>query len=140
MEGTPPVIVPGKYAAGDVKAAVDIGFPIRYVAKPEIAIVALQNIISIDLDGSKPDLNPSLGIATNPIAPVSLVIFATLQVVDFDFTNGLTVPATARVQFSPNQKLDIGVEFTFLNVKPPDGVKFYDNRFLTLFVGTRFGK
>jgi len=134
------MVVPGKYAGGSAKASIDLGFPLRYVAKPEIAIVALQNVISIDLDGSKPDLNPSLGIATNPIAPVSLVIFATLKVGDFDFTNALTIPATARVEFSPNQKLDIGAEFTFLNVKPPEGQKFYDNRFLTLFMAARFGK
>jgi hypothetical protein len=69
-----------------------------------------------------------------------VVMFATLQVVDFDFTNKLTVPATARVQFSPNQKLDLGLEFTFLNMKPPEGAKFYDNRFLTLFLASRFGK
>jgi hypothetical protein len=134
------MIVPGDYEGGDLKASIDLGFPLRYVAKPEIAIVALQNVISIDLDGSKPDLNPSLGIATNPIAPVSLVIFATLKVGDFDFTNALTIPATARIQFSPNQKLDIGGEFTFLNVKPPEGQKFYDNRFLTLFMAMRVGK
>jgi len=137
--GDPPMPDPGKYEGGSAKASIDIGFPLRYVAKPEIAIVALQNVMSIDLDGSKPDLNPSLGIATNPIAPVSLVIFATLVVTDFNFDKTITVPATARVEFSPNQKLDIGGEFTFLNMKPPAG-KFYDNRFLTLFIAARFGK
>jgi hypothetical protein len=138
--GDPPMVDPGKYDGGPAKASIDIGFPLRYVAKPEIAIIALQNVISIDLDGSKPDLNPSLGIATNPIAALSLVIFATLKVANFDFTNQLTVPATARIEFSPNQKLDIGGEFVFLNVKPPEGQKFYDNRFLTLFIAARFGK
>lgn len=131
---------PGKYAGGDVKAAIDLGFPFRYVAKPEIAIVALDTLLSIDLDGSKPDLNPSLGISTNPIPPLSVVIFATLQVPDTNFDNPTIVPATARVQFSPSQKLDLGAEFTFLNVKPPEGQKFYDNRFLTLYVQLRAGK
>jgi hypothetical protein len=146
------------YQGGDTKFALDLGFPFRYVARPEIAIIALNTLMSIDFNGkevktddgmggtitsgngAKPDLNPSLGIATNPVPPLSVVIFATLQVVDFDFTNRLTVPATARIQFSPNRKFDLGLEFTFLNMKPPEGQKFYDNRFLTLFLASRFGK
>lgn len=130
----------GKYFAGDIKESIDIGFPFRYVAKPEIAIVALDTLMSIDFD-SKPDLNPSLGISTNPIAALSVVIFAQLQIIDFNTDKGnFRVPATARVQFSPNQKLDIGAEFTFLNVKPPEGQKFYDSRFLTFFLQFRAGK
>jgi hypothetical protein len=88
-----------------------------------------------------PDLNPSLGISTNPIPALSVVIFAQLQIIDFktDAAN-FKVPATARVQFSPSQKLDIGLEFTFINVKPPEGQKFYDNRFLSLFAQFRAGK
>lgn len=150
------------YQGGDTKFSLDIGFPFRYVARPEIAIIALNTLMSIDFNGNevetqvpdgmggmktiksgngaKPDLNPSLGIATNPVAPLSVVIFATLQVVDFDFTNRLTVPATARIQFSPNRKLDIGGEFTFLNMKPEGDKKFYDDRFLTLFLASRLGK
>ena len=130
----------GKYIAGKVHGSIDIGFPFRYVAKPEIAIVALDTLMSIDFD-SKPDLNPSLGIATNPIAALSVVIFAQLQIADFNTDAGFfTVPATARVEFSPSQKLDLGLEFTFLNVKPPEGQKFYDSRFLTLFMQFRAGK
>ncbi|MDQ3369504.1 MAG: hypothetical protein M3680_29095 [Myxococcota bacterium] len=139
-----------EYEGGDIKLAVDIGFPFRYVARPEIAIIALNTLMSIDFNGDpadsggnevKPDLNPSLGIVTNPIAPVSLVIFVQLQVVDFDFTNNLKVPATARIQFSPNRKFDIGGEFTLLNVKPKDGEGgAFDNRFLSLFIASRFGK
>ncbi len=156
---------PGKvdYQGGATKFSIDIGFPFRYVARPEVAIIALNTLMSIDFNGDaketsmddgmggtitiktgngvKPDLNPSLGIATNPVAPLSVVLFATLQVVDFDFTNKLTVPATARVQFSPNRKLDLGLEFTFLNMKPTDdSKKFYDDRFLTLFLAGRAGK
>lgn len=150
------------YQAGDTKAAVDIGFPFRYVARPEIAIVALQSVMSIDFNATncetddscdagndiKPDLNPSLGIVTNPIAPVSLVVQAQLQVVDFDFTKKLAVPATIRIQFSPTRKLDIGGEFTLLNIKPTDpdddgpaeAPGAFDNRFLSLFMAARFGK
>jgi hypothetical protein len=151
------------YRGGATKFSIDIGFPFRYVARPEIAIIALNTLMSIDFNGdaksmtidnmdgtmttiktgngAKPDLNPSLGIATNPVAPLSVVLFAQLQVVDFDFTNNLKIPATARVQFSPNSKLDLGLEFTFLNLKPKDdSKKFYDDRFLTLFLASRFGK
>jgi len=163
---------PGKvdYRGGKIKLSLDIGFPFRYVAAPEIAIIALNTLMSIDFNGdaktevkmvddgmggmkpltvktgngAKPDLNPSLGIATNPIPALSLVVFATLQVVDFDFTNKLKVPATARIQFSPNPKFDLGLEFTFLNLKPDEETepdkKFYDDRFLTLFLAGRVGK
>ena len=151
------------YKGGATKFSIDIGFPFRYVARPEVAIIALNTLMSIDFNGdakettvtdpvtnvmtttktgngTKPDLNPSLGIATNPVAPLSVVLFATLQVVDFDFSDKLKVPATARVQFSPNRKLDLGLEFTFLNMKPEEGKKFYDDRFLNLFFATRVGK
>jgi hypothetical protein len=150
------------YQGGAVKFSIDIGFPFRYVARPEIAIIALNTLMSIDFNGdakettmddgmggtittktgngAKPDLNPSLGIATNPVAPLSVVLFATLQVIDFDFTDKLKVPATARVQYSPNRKLDLGLEFTFLNMKPEEGKKFYEDRFLTLFLAGRVGK
>ncbi len=159
----------GKYKAHKTQASIDLGFPFRYVAKPEIAIVALDTLISFDLvnaqedllgvdgkpvmdpkDATKtlktgnsrtPDLNPSLGISSNPIPALSVVIFAQLQIIDFKTDKGnFRVPATARVQFSPSQKLDIGAEFTFLNVKPPEGQKFYDNRFMSLFVQFRAGK
>jgi hypothetical protein len=133
------MVVPGEYEAGDIKVSLDVGFPFRYVATPEIAVVALNTLMSIDLDGTKPDLNPSLGIATNPIAPLSVVIFAQLQIIDFDTTaDKFNIPATARIQFSPNQKWDIGGEFTFLDLKPEQG-NFYDNRFLTLYLQNRFG-
>lgn len=146
------------YQGGATKFSVDLGFPFRYVARPEIAIIALDTLISFDFNGDeqefddgmgntiktgngvKPDLNPSLGISTNPIAALSVVLFAQLQIVDFDTTNRFTVPATARIQFTPNQKFDIGMEFTFLNMKPPEGVAFYDNRFLTLYIQSRLGR
>jgi hypothetical protein len=129
----------GEYVAGDIKAGVDIGFPFRYAAKPEIAIIALDTLMTVDFD-SKPDLKPSLGISTNPIEPVSVVVFAQLVIPDFDTdAPNFAVPATARVQFSPSQKLDLGAEFVFLNLKPPEGSnkKFYDDRFLTLFAAFR---
>lgn len=138
--GDPPMATgEGEYVAGDIKAGIDIGFPFRYAAKPEIAIIALDTLMTVDFD-SKPDLKPSLGIATNPIEPVSVVVFAQLVIPDFDTdAPNFAVPATARVQFSPSQKLDLGAEFVFLNLKPAEdsGKKFYDDRFLTLFAAFR---
>lgn len=137
--GEPPVSPGGEYVAGDIKAGIDIGFPFRYAAKPEIAIIALDTLMTVDFD-SKPDLKPSLGISTNPIEPVSVVVFAQLVIPNFDTeADDFAVPATARVQFSPSQKLDLGAEFVFLNLKPPEGSgkKFYDDRFLTLFAAFR---
>lgn len=159
----------GTYTAGGTKFSIDVGLPFRYAIKPEIAIVALQTLMSIDFNGvskdhviaspgmtsagapvtintpvgnsAKPDLNPSIGIATNPIPPLSVVVFAQLRVPDFDTSAGaFQVPVTGRIEFSPNQKLDIGLEFTLLNVKPPEGQSPIDNRFLSLFVQSRFGK
>ncbi len=127
-----------KRVGGGFRAHVDVGFPFRYVAKKEVAIVALDTLMTIDFD-NKPDLNPSLGISTNPIPEVSIVIFAQMRIVDFntDAANFI-VPATARVQFSPTQRLDLGAEFRFDNVKPPDGQKFYDQRFLSFYGQSRF--
>jgi hypothetical protein len=159
----------GEYHSGDMQFSIDIGFPFRYAIKPEVAIVALQTLMQIDFneaatdhvevttgtdmngmptttfqnsgDGVKPDLVPSVGIATNPLPPLSVVIFAQLRIPDFDTSAGaFQVPVTGRVEFSPNQKFDIGLEFTLLNVKPPEGQSPIDNRFLSLFVQSRFGK
>jgi hypothetical protein len=135
-----------EYSSGEFKFSVDLGFPFRYKATKEIAIIALDTFMTFDFNeenGNKvtPDLNPSLGIATNPIPPVSIVLFATLQVVDFDTTaDNFVIPATARVQFSPSRKLDLGLEFSFLNMKPPEPAKFYDNRFVLLYGQFRAGR
>jgi hypothetical protein len=160
---TVPSIPDGNYDAGGTKFSVDLGFPFRYAIKPEIAIVALQTLMSIDFNqardrprldasgkavvgkaqenGVKPDLNPSLGLAVNPIPPLSVVVFAQLQIPDFDTSTGsFLVPVTGRVEFSPSQKLDIGLEFTLLNVMPPEGQSPIDNRFISLFGQFRMGK
>jgi hypothetical protein len=176
--------VPTDFAAGaSPQFSVDLGFPFRYVAKPEIAIIALETLISIDFnsvnrgepenrganklescfavpdavntvdpdncveDGAKPDLAPSLGIATNPIPQLSLVLQAQLVIRDFDTTNQFTIPASVKVQFTPNPKFDIGAEFKFLNLKPidPDGdvgmakaPSPIDQRFFSLFMQARY--
>ena len=170
----------GNYDAGGTQFSIDLGFPFRYPFTPQIAVVALQTLISIDFNGStrgdpmnrpmgapvycsgvgtdpttmmplaadpnnciengaKPDLNPSLGFATNPIPQLSVVVFGQLRIPDFDTSAGnFRVPVTARVEFSPTQKFDIGLEFTLLNIKPPDPQSPIDNRFLSLFSQARF--
>jgi len=160
----------GNFEAGDLKFSLDLGFPFRYSFTPEIAIVALQTLISIDFNsaqrdfvsvvpvdmpamgapttmtvvkgnGAKPDLNPSLGFATNPIPPLSVVVFAQLRIPDFDTSAGaFQIPVTGRVEFSPTQQFDVGLEFTLLNVKPPEGQSPIDNRYLSLFFQGRIGK
>jgi hypothetical protein len=182
----------GDYIAGGTQFSVDLGFPFRYSFTKEIAIVALQTLMSIDFNGvgtaiscsdprhyseckydhieiqqtplmvndpmnpgqmttitqnvavprgnsAKPDLKPSVGIATNPIAPLSLVIFAQLRVPDFDTAAGaFQIPVSLRAEFSPSQKFDIGLTFTLLNVKPPDPQSPLDNRFISTFMQARF--
>lgn len=160
-----PELPSGEFTAGGTQFSIDLGFPFRYAIKPEIAIVALHTLMSIDFNsidngytiveadsagvltprnvrnGAKPDLLPSVGIATNPIPPLSVVIFAQLRVPDFDTSAGaFQVPVTGRFSFSPNQKFDVGLEFILLNVKPPEGQSPIDNRYLSLFVASRFGK
>lgn len=151
--GMTPLPLPnGNYSAGKTQFSLDLGFPFRYDVKPEIAIIALQTLMSIDFNEAKasngmvlnkttPDLLPSVGVATNPIPQLSLVVFAQLRVIDFNTDAGnFQVPVTGRVEFSPNQQWDLGLEFTLLNIKPPEPQKPFDNRFISLFVQSRFGK
>jgi hypothetical protein len=163
----------GTFKHGSTQFSIDIGFPFRYAIKPQIAIVALSTLMSIDFNKATnayltlvpaasgntdptmgpiydtsivgnaitPDFNPSLGLAINPIAQVSVVVFGQFRVPDFDFNaQQFQVPVTGRVQVSPNQKMDFGLEFTLLNVKPPDGQSAIDNRFIGLFFALRAGK
>ena len=134
----------GSYLAGPTEFAIDIGFPFRYAFKPEIAIVALDTFIAVNLYSGynftrKPDFLPSVGIAINPIPALSVVLYAQLLVLNFDFTQQFLIPATLRVQVSPTPKLDVGLEFTLLNLKPPVGSPI-DQRFINLFAQFRFGR
>lgn len=172
----------GNYTAAGKQFSLDIGFPFRYAFAPQVAVVALQTLMSIDFNGvqrgdpskramglpaycsgvnadmtddmgnpatadqanciqnlAKPDLNPSVGVALNPVDFLSVVIQAQLRVPDFDTSAGnFQVPVSARVEFSPSRQFDIGLEFTLLNVKPPDPQSPIDNRFLSAFAQARF--
>lgn len=158
----------GTYHAGDMQFSLDLGFPFRYAFTPQIAIVALQTFMKIDFNeatrdhvvvsstmdptsgmttttstiaknGAKPDLIPSLGLATNPIPQLAVEVFGQFIVPDFDTSAGaFQVPVTLNVQASPTQKLDIGLAFTLLNVMPPEGQSPIDNRFVSAYVQARY--
>ncbi len=162
----------GTYEHGGNKFSIDIGFPFRYAFRPEIAVVLLQTLISIDFNGTsldhvipqqntttdpitmnditttqyigvgngiKPDLNLSAGIAANPIPQLSIVAFAAFKIPDFDTSAGnFQIPVTLRIEASASQQVDFGLEFTLLNVIPPDPQSPIDNRYLSAFVQARF--
>jgi hypothetical protein len=165
--------VPTSFQAGaGVQASLELGFPFRYAATPQIAIVALDTLLKIDFNevdrgdatmalspcttkiganscvenGAKPDLVPSLGVATNPIPQLSVVIYAQLQIRDFDTSHQMSLPAAARVQFSPNQRFDIGAELKFLDLTPAQPTDSsskpapspLDQRFVNLYVQARY--
>lgn len=168
----------GNHTAGDTRFSIDIGLPFRYSIRPEVAVVALQTLMSIDFNSSdndhvistrltlpdypngpdrppvgefpttintptrntaKPDLKPSIGITTNPIPQLNVLVFAQLRIPDFDTQAGaFQVPVTGRLEASPNPKFDVGLEFTLLNVIPPSGQSPIDNRFMSLFMQARY--
>lgn len=112
---------------------VTIGFPFRYAPKPQVAVVALETAFEVQFD-SKPDATPNVGIIIQPAPIVAILVKAAVRVADFDFSaENLVVPATIAVQLSPNNKLDVGMEFTFPDIKVEDPAKFYDNRTLLFF-------
>lgn len=121
--------VPGATTFG-----IPIGFPFRYAPKEQVAVVALEEAFEIQFD-SKPDATPNVGIIVQPAPIVAILVKAAVRVRDFDFsdTSALTIPGTISVQLSPNNRIDAGMEFTFNNLKPPEGVNFYDDRFLLFF-------
>jgi len=163
----------GTYQRGGTKVSIDIGFPIRYAFKPQVALVLGQSILSIDFNsvdqdhfvtdaqpvldgmgnptgaiqykklavanGIKPDLNLSAGIALNPIPQLSVVAYAALKIADFDTSaDNFQVPVTLRVEGALSRQLDIGFEFSLLNIKPPDPQSPIDARYISAFAQARY--
>jgi hypothetical protein len=112
-----------------------LGVPFRYRIKPQIAIVALDEIMTIHFAGGKPDLTVGVGGVFQVIPQVALTARAELFVPAFN-TKLLTVPLTAAAQFSPNNQFDIGIEFT-LPVDVRNEETRFDKRSALLFVQTR---
>jgi hypothetical protein len=117
----------------------EVGFPFRYAPKPQVALIALDTFMTFDTD-SKPDLTPSVGAIVQPVPMLALILHAQIIIKDFNTDAGnFLIPVSLNIQFSPSNKLDIGGEFTFPNLKPPEdpttmmAPKFYDDRFLLLY-------
>jgi hypothetical protein len=131
-----------------VHPGVQIGFPFRYAPKPQVAIIALKTLMTIDFD-SKPDLTPSVGAIIQPIPAFAGIIQAGINIRDFNTKGGnLTIPVSVAAQYTPSNAIDFGLQFTFPNLKPettdtagnpimPEP-KFYNNRALLLFGTFRF--
>ena len=154
----------GKYGAGGTKVSLDIGFPFRYAFRPQIALILGQSLISIDFNsvsndhylldmpmgsttyqyeavpnGYKPDLNLTLGLELNPIPQLSIVATAALKIADFDPSgDNFQIPVTLRVEGSLSRQLDLGLEFTLVDVNPPDPVSAIDNRYVSIYGQARF--
>lgn len=148
---------PEPVALGDVGFAIDVGFPFRYAPKPQVAVVAFDSLFQFDLVAddkslneetgefeadARPDAKPSIGIIVQPIPAFAIKLTAVAQIPNFDFseTDNIAIPATASFQYSPKNTFDFGMEFTFQNMKPPEGVNFYDQRFLLFYAQLRVGR
>lgn len=119
----------------------ELGFPFRYAPKPQVGIVALDTFMTINTKG-KPDLTPSVGIVVQPVEMLAIKLNGKVVIADFNTDAGnFAIPVSLDIQFSPNNKIDIGGEFTFPNLKPADpdedgpleAPAFYDSRFLLLY-------
>lgn len=131
VSGDPPM--PTGNTVGDTNFGIPIGFPFRYAPKEQVAVVALEEAFEISFEDD-PDAVPSIGIVVQPAPIVAILVKAQLRIPNFDFsTENISVPGSIAVQLSPNNKIDAGMEFRFGNLKPPEGVNFYDDRFLLFF-------
>jgi hypothetical protein len=129
-----------------------------------VAVVAFDTLLSFDIvaddfslqgdpptlkKDARPDFKPSVGIIVQPVPVFAAKITAQVQIPNFDFSgDNFIVPATLDLQYSVSHALDVGLDFTFNNLKPPDpdgemgpleAPKFYDDRFLLLFAQFRLG-
>jgi len=129
---------------------IEFGFPFRYAPKPQVAVIALDTFMTINTSGEKytvmsgeetielnsstPDLTPSIGVIVQPMPMLALILKAKLIIADFNTdADNFKIPVSLNVQFSPKNLLDIGGEFSFPNLKPPEPAKFTDSRFLLLY-------
>jgi hypothetical protein len=136
----------------DVAPGVHIGFPFKYRLKPQFAIIALRDLMTINFK-SKPDLSPQLGVIVQPIPAFAAILQTGITIKGFNTDAGnFLIPLQVALQYTPTNKIDFGLEFAFPNLKPaagvdpdgpgplpaPDAPKFYDNRTLLFFGTFRF--
>lgn len=126
-------------AENDFQVDFVVGFPFRYKPAKQFAIVALDRLMTIHTCCKKPDLTAGVGFVIQPVDIVAILLRGEITIPDFN-TNFILVPATAAVQLSPNNQFDVGLEFTFANIKQPEGSPFgpFDQRFLQLYGVGRF--
>jgi len=130
-----------------VYPGIQIGFPFRYAPKPQVAIIALHNLMTIDFR-SKPDLTPDIGVIAQPVPQFAAILKAGITIIDFNTDAGnFQIPASIAFQFTPNNTIDLALQFAFPNLKPASTMdamgndttpKFYDNRTLLLYGQFRF--
>jgi hypothetical protein len=121
----------------DFKFDLAFGFPFRYRYKDKVGLIALDKLMTIHTDGRKPDLTLGIGGIVQPVKPFAVILRGEVIVPEFNFDDSIAIPVTAAAQFTPVNLFDIGLEFSFRNVKPPAGSPF-DARFLLLYAQARF--
>lgn len=117
-----------------------LGFPFRYRPDKRVALIALDRLMTIHTSGGKkPDLTAGVGAILQPAPIVAVLLRAEITIPDFN-TNFVKVPASAGVQLSPDNRFDLGLEFTFANVKQPDESLLgpFDQRFVLMYLNARF--
>ena len=121
---------------------ISVGFPFRYAPKPEIELIALDSLVTVNFDRS-PDLSPAISAILNPVDQLAIILRAQAVFTNFNVNSAVAVPVSATVQYSPNNVFDLGAQFQFPNLNPqPDPTtmvapNFYDNRFLLFYLQFR---
>jgi hypothetical protein len=113
------------------------GFPFRYKPKPNVAIIALDKIMTIHTDGAKPDPTIGVGLIFQVVEKFAVLGRGEVTIPQFN-SDIIVIPATVAFQFSPSNKFDLGGEFTLGNLKVSDPVKPWDQRSLLLYLQGRF--
>jgi hypothetical protein len=101
---------------------VDVGFPVKYRIKPQAAILAIRRLMTINFDAA-PDLTPTIGGIFNPIPELGIILDAGITLKRFDTKRAsagtLEIPASVAVQYTVAPAVDIALQFSFPNLKPP---------------------
>lgn len=132
----------GAIPINDDGASFDIilGFPFRYRFNDKIAIIALDKLLTIHFNGNDPDL--TIGVAGAYQIAAKAVALLRVEALFIINEGKYTIPATAALQYSPNNKFDVGFEFTFGDFGPlAEGGEIADvikSRFFLAYVQARF--
>ncbi len=111
-----------------------VGLPIRYRPKKEVAIIALDKILTIHFADQKPDLTVGVGGILQPHPFISVLVRGELILPAFD-ADAMTIPVQAAVQVTPTRNLDLGLAATLSNLKNENDR--FANRSVLLFSNIR---